>query len=226
MNIRILLSCAVLAICGQALFAQEQNLRTEIAPPQQRETEAQGLANPYPQRLPPAGIAMPIAISVVTPAQFPPEVYDVAGLRLNLFTGTHNNVGFLDIGVLANMVRGDLTGIQLCGIWNEVDQRANAIQLAGIANNVKGDMVGLQIAAVANYNLPTANMNGFQIACVNAVGGLHGFQIGLYNETEELYGLQIGLVNMTQYCSGLQIGLINVIKDSTVPFMPILNFAF
>ncbi len=225
MNIRILLSCAVLAICAQTLRSQEQNLRTEFAPPQQRETEVHGMANPYPQRLPPAGIS-PIAISIVTPAQFPSEVYDIVGLRLNLFTGTHNNVGFLDIGVLANKVCGDLTGIQLCGIWNEVDQRANAIQLAGIANSVKGDMVGLQISTVANYNLPTANMNGFQIACVNTVGGLHGFQVGLYNETEELYGLQIGLVNMTQNCNGLQIGLINVIKDSTVPFMPILNFAF
>ena len=39
-------------------------------------------------------------------------------------------------------------------------------------------------------------------------------------------GFQIGLINRTEGMHGYQIGLINIIRDSQVPFCPILNVGF
>ena len=55
---------------------------------------------------------------------------------------------------------------------------------------------------------------------------LSGLQIGLYNSVETGSGVQIGLANYAMSLQGLQIGLVNVNRASSVPFFPIVNFAF
>ena len=45
------------------------------------------------------------------------------------------------------------------------------------------------------------------------------------NNAKKVYGLQLGLVNLSEDAA-FQIGLVNYIKNSKVPFLPILNVCF
>ena len=85
-------------------------------------------------------------------------------------------------------------------------------------------------------------LQGWQIGCYNSagLGDSLGIQTGLWNEAKTMYGFQVGLVNLADYAEGLQVGLINrvdgihgyqvglinVIRDSRVPFCPLLNMSF
>ena len=53
-----------------------------------------------------------------------------------------------------------------------------------------------------------------------------GLQVGLVNATLEMTGVQIGIVNYTDFMVGFQIGIVNIIRESIVPFFPIVNFCF
>ena len=55
-----------------------------------------------------------------------------------------------------------------------------------------------------------------------AIGGL---QFALLNFTDRMSGLQLGIVNIAEEQS-FQLGLVNVIKNSPLPFFPIINFRF
>ena len=70
---------------------------------------------------------------------------------------------------------------------------------------------GIQLAGLMNINL--GDIDGIQIA-------------GLFNGADSVRGIQIGLINVAQKLSGLQIGLVNYIRESPVPFLPIINLKF
>jgi len=87
------------------------------------------------------------------------------------------------------------------------------------------------------------DLAGWQFSLYNSVGMGHalGLQTGLWNESQTTFcGLQVGLINVTSYAQGFQIGLINraedlygfqvglvnVIRNSPVPFFPIINIGF
>lgn len=98
-------------------------------------------------------------------------------------------------------------------------------------------MEGVQINLLRNDALDT--LAGFQVGLYNSVGrgDLWGMQVGLWNEAHSLTGLQIGIVNVADSVNGVQIGLINraetiygfqvggvnVIRESEMPFCPIVN---
>jgi hypothetical protein len=226
---KLLTFCLILLALSFLPSAQAQadrsHHRAVIETPAQRRHLAKPTDAVYPEPLPAAGMS-PLAISLLPPAQFPPEDWDVTGLRLNLFVGLHNQVGFIDLGVLGNLSHGDVMGLEIAGVWNQVAQNAQAVQIAGFGNRVLGEFKGLQLAGFLNYGNISADVQGLQLACVNIAGGLEGLQVGLVNRAEEASGMQFGVINMAKNMNGLQLGLINIISDSTLPFMVLLNAAF
>ena len=184
-----------------------------------------GLADPLPEPIPSQGV-LPLAIGIIPPLQMPLETWDIAGIRLNLLAGRHNNVAVIDIGTIANLSLGEVTGIEVAGLWNQVNQNFMGLQVSGIANRVCGDTTGLQVSGIANYN-GVGETIGLQIAPVNVnQGESTGVQIGIYNQAEIMSGVQIGIFNIAENFNGMQLVLCNLIKKSPVPFMVIFNFGF
>ena len=129
---------------------------------------------------------------------------DVAGLRLGLPYGINDSVTGLDIG-----------------LWGKSDY-AWAIQVNVLENRVRDEMGGIQISCVND----AGHLSGLQVGLWNQAPTMEGFQIGILNLADDVNGLQIGLVNRTELMHGYQIGLVNVIRDSPVPFAPVVNFLF
>lgn len=129
---------------------------------------------------------------------------DVAGLRLGIPYGVNDSVTGLDIG-----------------LWGKSDY-AWAIQVNVVHNIVRDEMGGIQISCVND----AGHLTGMQIGLWNQAPTMEGFQIGLLNLADNVNGLQIGVVNRTELMHGYQIGLVNVIRESPVPFAPVINFLF
>jgi hypothetical protein len=79
--------------------------------------------------------------------------------------------------------------------------------------NIAGNLKGVQISGLLLGLNMAQNTRGLQLAT-------------LYNQAEDMQGLQLGLVNICTRMRGVQIGLANVIKESKVPFFPIINASF
>lgn len=169
----------------------------------------------------------PFGIGLFSPnAQFPAADDNVSGLRINLISGECVDMVGLDIGVFANVVSDGMFGLQLSGLYGFAGGDSMAVQMSGIGNRCSGNLTGLQISGVFNYCDYSSTVNGVQFSLANVCGSMNGLQVGIYNKALDVYGIQIGIVNGTRRLTGVQIGLINLVKDSTVPFMPILNAGF
>lgn len=180
-----------------------------------------------------AEFVSPLSVGVINPVQFPPDDFNVAGLRLSLGWGDHRDVYGLDVGLLGNITRQRFVGLALAGGANitQGDTTIIGLQLAGGANvNMqKTNVYGLQAALGVNSNSAESSVTGLQIALLANLAAhtdIYGFQIGLYNRAKHVYGFQIGLVNVTDSLSGLQIGLINFNHTGLFAVSPILNFGF
>ncbi len=219
-----LLMLSLLSFSGAQTDPVHRRITIEQAH-QRSDAAADGLATPWPKPVPSEGM-LPIAIGIIPPLQMPAENWDVVGIRLNLLAGRHNNVAVIDIGTLANLSLGKVTGIEVAGLWNQVNQDLKGIQVSGIANRVCGDMTGLQVAGITNYN-GAAEIIGLQIAAVNInQGETTGLQFGIFNQAESMSGVQIGIFNLANNFYGMQLGLCNLIRQSPLPFMVFLNFGF
>lgn len=172
---------------------------------------------------PSAGVS-PLALALVPAIQLPPDDWSVAGVRVDLLVGRNHDVWGIDVGLLGNEVSDDLEGVQFAGLFNRIGRSDGAWQAAGILNRCEGDFCGLQTAGALNWT--DGAVEGMQIALVNRATDLSGLQLGLYNAIDRGSGVQIGVVNAARVLNGLQIGLVNVIRESTVPFFPVVNFAF
>lgn len=215
--IAIALSAACVSIGASAdavTFGNNAAESTQFA----RETTIPGVSE-----LPPCGGIAPLAISIVPPAQLPPLDWDVYGVRINVFVGHHRNVAFVDAGILGNIVDGNMTGIELAGIYNRIGSSDGAIQAACIMNYVKHDFCGVELGLA---NRVGGDMQGLQAGAVNLTGDGAGIQLGIINSAERFSGLQVGLVNYAYQLEGVQIGAFNVIEDSNIPFLPLINAAF
>ncbi len=216
---RILFTALLTSAMLFSAFAQEQGVT--ITPNTNTYTVTPPQMVPMPAQ---RGIgSSPLGISIIQPVQFPPQEWDVEGIRLNILAGQHHNTAFIDLGVLANFTDGDMNGAQIAGLWNDVSGFATGIQIAGIVNRNSGPTAGIQIACF-NYN--NSDTHAIQIGLFNTTGETEGLQIGIFNQTESMSGLQIGVFNLTTYMNGIQIGLCNVIRNSTVPVFIGLNMCF
>lgn len=107
------------------------------------------------------------------------------------------------------MVVGEANGLQVAGIYNQIDSSRGIFQTSSIANYCRNAF------------------SGFQAAAVNVAGTVHGgIQVGVFNRTEALTGLQVGVVNYAHQAEGIQIGLVNIIADSPCAVMPVVNIGF
>ena len=165
-----------------------------------------------------------VGISLFDEVAAPSAGFDIHGFRLNVLMGTHENVYGLDVGLLSNSVVKDLKGISIAGGWTNVGRSSGSLTLAGCFNYVEGDSQGVQLAL--GYNSVFRKMRGAQVAAVNDSVDMKGLQLGVVNVTDRSRGLQVGVVNYAAALDGMQVGLVNIIETSSVPCMPVLNFAF
>jgi hypothetical protein len=127
---------------------------------------------------------------------------DVAGLRVGIPYGVNDAITGVDVG-----------------LWGKSDY-AWALQVNVLHNKVRDEMGGIQVSALND----AGHLVGLQVGLWNSAPSMEGIQIGLLNLADEAEGFQIGLVNRTELMHGYQIGLINVIRESSVPFAPLINF--
>lgn len=166
----------------------------------------------------------PLALGFAPRFEVPSEEYDVVMLRINFLVGRHRQFHGLDIGGLGNFTVGEMGGIGVAGLFNDVGMAKAAILVAGAVNHSLWDFSGGQVSGLFSW---TEGMHsGLQVAPVNKAGRLGGAQIGAVNMAGTGTGLQIGVINVAERLSGFQIGAININRDSTMPFMPVINFAF
>ena len=100
-------------------------------------------------------------------------------------------------------------------------------ELKGLAWNFlygkTDDALGAQLSIV-NFS---KSFLGLEYGCANLNSGhITGAQVGFFNRSQSVKGLQLGFVNMTEEMKGVQIGLLNFIKNSSLPFMVIVNAKF
>lgn len=152
-----------------------------------------------------AGAWSPLQVALWHPAQIVPDDCRVYGLRINLLYGKNREVWGLDLG-FANTTPDRVMGIQ-----------------AGLING-PGSLGGIGVGAINSTN----RVNGLQAGILSvAENRVNGAQVSaIYNTSPEVNGLQLGLINSTSRLKGLQIGLINVVRDSRLPFFPILHPGF
>lgn len=134
------------------------------------------------------------------------EDVDLVGLRLNLPSGTCDQVNGIDLGLIGHA------------------QYLNGLQLNLLRNDVKDTLAGFQIGLYNSAGV--GDMLGLQSGLWNEAQSLYGFQLGLVNLVDYANGLQVGLINRAEDLTGYQVGLINIIRSGTVPFCPIINIGF
>ena len=178
---------------------------------------------------------------------------ELCGLQVSGFANNAMTMpcGLQVAGVL-NYLGSDMgVGLQVAGGWNrcasgaglqvailnEADKNFTGIQ-AGLFNfggdlsdNVQvGSFNPLVVISLINYvciSPGVEDMRGLQVGLVNKASDMYGIQCGLlWNRAKCARGLQLGLVNRAETLEGFQVGLVNLIKESPVPFLPIINAHF
>ena len=132
---------------------------------------------------------------------------DIVGLRMSV-GGRCEQVTGLDLGLIGR------------------SRYFNGVQINLLRCDVEDALAGWQISLGYN-SVGMGKCLGLQTGLWNeSWATFHGLQVGLVNLTSYASGVQVGLINRADDLHGYQIGLINVIRNSTVPFFPIINIGF
>ena len=150
----------------------------------------------------------------------------VNALSFNILWGRNGGLNGIEIGGV-NTILGDLTGLQLALIGNQVKGKAQGIQLAGLGNLTEEDFKGIQAALIGNFAQKRAD--GLQAALlfnyakgytkkqfslgVNMASQVDNNQIGMVNAANYVKGKQIGLFNFADKIDGTPIGLLSIAKN-------------
>jgi hypothetical protein len=145
-----------------------------------------------------------------------------------------NDVSWLQMAGIGNLVGGNVYGVQAAGIFNLTGGEVKAAQLAGIGNINLSEVRGIQATGIVNLNLKSADgvlvagaanivlksSKGVQVAGLTNIqlDGYHGTQIAGLLNLNKVYikGSQLaGLTNIaTDYVGGSQFsGLFNYAKN-------------
>jgi hypothetical protein len=134
------------------------------------------------------------------------EDVDVVGLRVP-FGGYCDQVTGFEFGVIGRCRY--FNGIQMNVFRSSVEDKMAGWQFSFLYNSIgQGSGIGLQSALWNEAQV----FSGVQLGIINLSDYCNGFQVGLINRSEDLYGFQIGIVN--------------IIRNSTVPFFPLMNIGF
>ena len=215
---------AALAMMGfEMVCAQQVISRRYDATPSMKDGEVQVRAIRPPAAKAMVGV-LPLGLSLTPKVELPNEAWDVILLRVNLLAGSHRCVYGLDIGTFGNFADNEMMGLGIAGLFNDTVTSGGALHVAGIVNHSAWHFSGLQLTGGLSWT--EGSHFGLQTALGNMAGRLSGVQIGVVNVTDGGTGLQIGLYNHAAWMEGFQIGVVNVNRASSVPCMPVLNFAF
>lgn len=119
------------------------------------------------------------------------DAIEIGGL-LNI---DQDNVKYLQIAGLANLVGGKTFGTQVGGLLNVNGNHVKGVQVGGLVNLVGGSVDGVQVAGLANIVFEETKY--VQVA-------------GLFNYTKTMFGSQVsGLFNYAKYVSGVQVSFAN-----------------
>ena len=144
-------------------------------------------------------------------------------LSFNLVLGVNQGLDGVEIGCVANHMRGDVNGIQIAGAYNGTEEAVSGLQISGAFNLAGQPSTGLQIAGAANM----ARLGGDLVQIgggFNLAGGSVSTQIaGGFNLADEVRHSQIAPINVARNVRGAQIGVINV-SDSAKVAIGILSF--
>ena len=224
MTIRIMFAMAAVVSLFR-LQAQDVQVRTYSSARQGVSSENPVVVRSITPLDPPAFVGeQPFAFAVMPVFETPDRAMDSVLFRLNLFVGAHRSTYIFDLGVIGGISDYEMNGLAVSGIFNRIGTSTGAFQIAGICNFSGWDMSGCQLSAAWNWT--EGMFAGLQIGLVNKAGRLDGLQVGGLNLAEQGAGVQIGVVNMSERLEGLQIGALNINRDSSVPFLPVINFAF
>ncbi|MEO0554186.1 MAG: hypothetical protein AAF149_13345 [Bacteroidota bacterium] len=140
----------------------------------------------------------------------------------------------IQLSGLVNLVRGDVSGIQITGGFNQSYGSMTGFELAGLGNVIYGNLIGAQLSGL--FNNASRSVSGMQISVLGNVtrGPLGGTQIGFYNKNQGMSGkninpptkarsLQLGLFNFSKTMGGTQIGLLNVAKEMSGTQIGLIN---
>lgn len=121
---------------------------------------------------------------------------------LNVLYGVNGGVQRLEMGSLANVNTGTVSGIQAAGLGNfTTGPVEKGIQFSGVYNGSLGEVNGAQFSGVLNQ---AKSLNGVQASIVNFSG--------------ESKGAQIGIVNIAKASEGYYpLGLVNIVEDGYYP---------
>ncbi len=148
---------------------------------------------------------------------------------LNALVGYNGAVSGFEFGFLGNVVRKEVQGAQLAGVFNAAGEYVRGGQIAGIANVSSQEVIGGQVAGIVNVaggaisgsqiagvvNVGTEQLDGVQISgVVNQHNGtINGGQIGLINHARKVSGFQLGFINISDTIKGVPVGLLSISKN-------------
>lgn len=127
---------------------------------------------------------------------------------LNILAGYSKGNRIVELGGLGNINRGNMSGFQAAGMFNDVNGDVTGVQSSGFYNRVGGNLRGVQTAGFVNIAHKTKG-NGVQVAgFVNlAVHGNLSTQLaGFANHVDTITGIQAsGFYNFAKYSKSVQL---------------------
>jgi hypothetical protein len=128
----------------------------------------------------------PLAVALVTPAQLPPESWDVYGLKLDLLAGKCHDMKGLAVGWFS--FADDVAGMQITFGATLSESNAYGLQV-GAVSIAEREMIGLQAGGVNIAGSKMASSGSQESA---ASGRAKGMQLSFWvNAAEEVSGVQL-----------------------------------
>lgn len=114
-----------------------------------------------------------VNFSLYYPISLNQSEYDSVNFNLSLAYGKVGSVRGLDISAGGSVIKGDLVGIQLCGLMGVVGDTGRGIQLSGLMNVAGDSFYGIQGSGL--INVVGDNFKGIQTSGLISVAGQEGF---------------------------------------------------
>jgi hypothetical protein len=139
---------------------------------------------------------------------------------LNILAGYGAGVRKFELGGIANINRGRVSGWQIGGVINLTGEAVHGWQIGGVINANQDSLYGVQIGGVLNVN--GKDTDGVQVGGIaNFVGkAMRGVQIGGITNivADSVYGIQVGgIANFNlKKTEGVQVGgILNMNRGNT-----------